>query len=279
MDNINLTWYNQYSLIHNLSKYNNINEYVNKLNMKTDDKNIENKILSIEKDYYDKIKYIEELASNNNKIKILKTKNSLIILQKELEIIKILTKYTLQNKILDYYFFKLCLTLLLDFSETLRLRLNQKDIIHDNIKKKNDTPILNQIISEPINTDKTNIHKLSDVTSDKDNSYDSEFIISRCSYKFCSYQDNCSYNYNLKSKNLCYQDHYVHNMVSADLKILLKYINYKFDNSMNILHTKEILKTINTLSFVIGHMECELKTKCLYLPENQWELCHVVKNK
>ena len=136
MDNINLTWYNQYSLIHNLSKYNNINEYVNKLNMKTDDKNIENKILSIEKDYYDKIKYIEELASNNNKIKILKTKNSLIILQKELEIIKILTKYTLQNKILDYYFFKLCLTLLLDFSETLRLRLNQKDIIHDNIKKK-----------------------------------------------------------------------------------------------------------------------------------------------
>ena len=67
-------------------------------------------------------------------------------------------------------------------------------------------------------------------------------------------------------------------MVSADLKILINYINLK-NISFNALLNKEILKTINTLSFVIGHMELELKTKCLYIPESEWESCHVIKNK
>ena len=68
-------------------------------------------------------------------------------------------------------------------------------------------------------------------------------------------------------------------MVSSDLKILLNYIKNQYEKSNLVLHNKEILKTINTLSFVIGHMETELRTKCLYLPENEWEQCHVVKNK
>jgi hypothetical protein len=67
-------------------------------------------------------------------------------------------------------------------------------------------------------------------------------------------------------------------MVSADLKILINYINSK-NISFNALLNKEILKTINTLSFVIGHMELELRTKCLYIPESEWESCHVIKNK
>ena len=163
-------------------------------------------------------------------------------MQKEYEIIKLLTKYTLQNKNLNYNFFVSCLNILLIFSETLRTRLGQKEIIH-----------------EITNTDTLNI--------------------SRCSYKFCSYQDNCSYNYNLKTKSQCYQDHYVHNMVSADLKILLIYIKQKYEKPKLVPHNKEILKTINTLGFVIGHMELELKTKCLYLAENEWESCHIVKNK
>ena len=129
----------------------------------------------------------------------------------------------------------------------MRIRLGQKEIVHDK------TTVVYQ--------------------------EDNGNIISRCSYKFCSYQDNCTYNYNLKTKNLCYQDHYVHNMVSSDLKILLNYIKNQYEKSNLVLHNKEILKTINTLSFVIGHMETELRTKCLYLPENEWEQCHVVKNK
>ena len=50
-------------------------------------------------------------------------------------------------------------------------------------------------------------------------------------------------------------------------------------NDATFLHNKEVLKTINTLSFVIGHMESELKTKCIYLEEKDWNSCHYVKNK
>ena len=63
-----------------------------------------------------------------------------------------------------------------------------------------------------------------------------------------------------------------------------------------IVHTKEILKTINTLSFVINHMEIELRTKCSTLlsnttsnntdnntlftniPDYKIEMFHIVKN-
>ena len=100
--------------------------------------------------------------------------------------------------------------------------------------------------------------------------------ISRCSYKFCNFKDSCNYNYN-KSKNMCYQDHYVHNMVSADLKVVIDYIEQKYGDTKTISHNKEILKTINTLSFVINHMESELKAKCMYLSETEIESCHVIK--
>jgi hypothetical protein len=135
-----------------------------------------------------------------------------------------------------------CLNIILEFSEILRNRLEQK--------------------------------KINNILDVRDNDK-----IQRCSYKFCSYQDNCVYNYNLKIKKLCYQDHYVHNMVSSDIINIINHINSKYEDTKFILHNKEILKTINTLSFVISHMEHELKTKCLYLPETEWENNHVVKNK
>ncbi len=250
--NQELCWHNNYGFKFD-SNYkldsvtqNKLTEYINKLSNKIDEKNVENKINQIEKDYQDKLKDVENMCKNQQFVEELKQKNSLLILQKELEIIKLLTKYTLQNKNLDYVFFLNCLNILLNLSETLRQRLGQKEINHD---------------------------KQSEQTQEN------EFTISRCSYKFCSYQDNCSYNYNTKTKSLCYQDHYVHNMVSADLRILENYIKAKNEKNNLVLHNKEILKTINTLSFVIGHMELELRTKCLYIPENEWETCHVVKNK
>lgn len=241
-----LDWFKNYSVDINHININRVNDFINKLSNKTCEKNIEYKINQIEKEYQDKLKEVEILCNSNNEVEKLKSKSSLIILQKELDIIKLLTKYTLQNKNLTLTFFISCLNILFDLSETLRVRLKQKEIIHEKI----------------IEDNKSN-----------------EFNISRCSYKFCSYQDNCSYNYNQKTKNLCYQDHYVHNMVSADLKILIEYINQKYEKNNLVLHNKEILKTINTLSFVIGHMETELKTKCLYLPEAEWESCHILKNK
>jgi hypothetical protein len=241
-----MSWFNNYYLEITIPENKKMNDYILKLNNKLN-KNVEHKIEEIEKEYLNKLNELEKLCNNLDKLKEYKSKNSLIILQKELDIIKLLTKYTLSNKNLNYTFFISCLNILLELSEVLRNRLGQKEISHD---------------------------KLMNMNKKYENN-----ILPRCSYKFCSYQDSCIYNYNNKKTNLCYQDHYVHNMVSADLKTLIKYINSINNNNNIILHNKEILKTINTLSYVICHMETELKTKCLYLPEKEWEKCHFVKNK
>ena len=247
-----MLWYNNFNLNIVLPNSEKLSNFINKLNNKSEEKNVETKINQIEKDYIDKLKEIAQLCNSPEEIKLLKSKSSLVILQKELDIIKLLTKYTLQNKTLEYDLFTSYLNMLLELSETLRIKIGQKEIIHDK-----NQPIL------------PNQYKQSN----------EEGLILRCSYKFCSYQDNCTYNYNLKTKSLCYQDHYVHNMVSLDLKILLDYIKQKYEKSKLVLHNKEILKTINTLSFVIGHMELELRTKCLYIPDKEWESCHFIKNK
>jgi hypothetical protein len=99
--------------------------------------------------------------------------------------------------------------------------------------------------------------------------------IKRSSYKFCKFKDSCKYNY-IKKEKICYQDHYVHNMVSNDFKQLLNYIEKKNDNNI-VIHDKDILKSINTLSFVISHMENELRTKCMYLEEAEYENMHFLK--
>ena len=238
------SWYDKYFNTNNnmLINKNDFNKLINILKNQTDQNIVQSKIVQIETDYNQKLKELEDLCDNSEEINKFSKLNSLKILQKELDIIKLLTKYSLQNNQLNYNFFINALKLLLVLSEILRNRLNQVDVK----------------IETKIYTD--------------DN-------ISRCSYKFCNYKDSCSYNYN-KAKNLiCYQDHYVHNMVSGDLKVLIDYIEQKYSHVKVISHNKEILKTINTLSFVINHMESELKAKCMYLAENEIESFHFVKIK
>lgn len=238
-----LSWYNNFSDKPNI-EINNIDKYIDILknsNLNSVEDIIKDKLNQLETDYDNKLVQLDDICNNNNYLNEIKNKKSLIILQKELEIIKLLTKYALQNNQLDYVFFHKSLKFLYELSEILRIRLNQKEIIHENkIVTSNNLP--------------------------------------RCSYKFCNFKDTCSYNYNTNISNPCYQDHYVHRMVSADLLILIEYIEEKFKNPDFIIYNKEILKTINTLSFVINHMENELKTKCMYLDESEWELCHYVKN-
>lgn len=227
----------------NKSLYNDdfLKNLITKLTNKINERNLENKITKIESDYLDKLNNLELFCKNNEEINLIQNKNSLIIIQKELDIIKLLSKYTLQNKNLDYNFFTKCLYTLLNLSEVLRIRLGQKEF---------------------------NINK--NKTSD---------MINRCSYKFCSYQHTCNYNYNNTYKNLCYQDHYVHHMVSSDLRIIISYINSKYQNNNIILKSEEILKTINTLNYVISHMEVELRNKSLYLSNEEIDKCHFIKNK
>ena len=238
------SWYNNFSQKSNI-EINDIDKYINILknnNLKSNEDLIDNKLNQIETEYENNLIQLNNICNDNNYLnENIKNKNSLIILQKELEIIKLLAKYALQNNQLDYIFFHKSLKFLYKLSEILRIRLNQKEIIHENkIFTPNNLP--------------------------------------RCSYKFCSFKDVCSYNYNMTSKNQCYQDHYVHRMVSADLAILIEYIEEKFKDPNFVIHNKEILKTINTLSFVINHMENELHSKCMYLDDSEWEMCHFSKN-
>jgi hypothetical protein len=235
-------WYTNYATPLTINE-DKLNEYIKLLKSVVhvnEDDILQNKVEQIENDYLVKLKMLEIECNNINSIENYKQKNSLEILQKELDIIKLLTKYSLQNNTLEYNFFMAALKFLFDLSEILRARIGQKEIIHD-------TKIINGSIS-------------------------------RCSYKFCNYKDTCVYNYNTKNKSQCYQDHYVHRMVSADLLVLIDYITGKYTDEIQIIPNKEILKSINTLSFVINHMENELKSKCIYANENEWEKFHFVKS-
>ena len=196
--------------------------------------NLENKINIQEDDYNLNINEINELDISNIKNKF-KNRKCLHILQKELLIIKLLSKYSLQTQNLDNNFVIKCLKICFELSEILREKINQKQI--KIINKKN---------------------------------------IQRCSYKFCNFKENCTYNYSKKKTNYCYQDHYVHNMVSHDLLILIYYIEDTYLKNINKNESlKEVLKSINTISFVINHMESELKAKCLYQDEEYWETFHI----
>ena len=196
--------------------------------------NLENKINIQETDYNLNIDEINKLNILDIK-KNYENKKCLHILQKELLIIKLLSKYSLQSQNLDNNFVIKCLKICFELSEILRKKINQKQIKITN--KKN---------------------------------------IQRCSYKFCNFKENCNYNYSKKKHNYCYQDHYVHNMVSHDLLVLIYYIeDDEFENINKNESLKEILKSINTISFVINHMESELKAKCLYQDEETWDSFHI----
>ena len=170
---------------------------------------------NIEIDFNTKLEQLREETKIINISKIYINHKSLEIIQKELEVIKLISKYSLQNNVLDYNFIILGLKFIYKLSEILRIRLNQSVI---NINKQNKNGII------------------------------------RCSYKFCNFKDSCVFNYNKKG-NCCYQDHYVHNMISHDLYALNLYIESIQTNSNLNNYNKEILKSINTLSFVICHME------------------------
>ena len=95
--NKEISWYENYSLNLEIpSKITaiKIDEIINKLNTtKDNEKTVENKINKIEEDYQQKLQDLQSLCTDNSMIETLKTDKSLVILQKELDIIKLITKY------------------------------------------------------------------------------------------------------------------------------------------------------------------------------------------
>jgi hypothetical protein len=223
----------------NKSSLNMTNEIEQIMNSNKFINNIDVKIDEMEVDFMSKMHEIKNTFEKKNINELYSNKSSLEVLQKEVEIIKLISKYSLQNNKLEFEFIITCLKYLFSLSELLRTRLHQPTInINRGVKTIN---------------------------------------INRCSYKFCNYKEECAYNYNFgKKTNQCYQDHYVHNMVSHDVTSLISYIESNYKMNSLILHNKEILKTVNTLSFVIGHMEGELRAKCLYNEPKDWEKFHYI---
>ena len=160
-DIIETSWYEKYYNPNNkmLIDKSDFNKLINILKSQSDQNVVQIKIAQIETEYLLKLKEIENLCINVDEINKLCNLNSLKILQKELDVIKLLTKYSLQNNQLNYNFFMNALKLLLSLSESLRVRLGQVEI------------------------------KIEKIIYNDDN-------ISRCSYKFCNYKDSCNYNYN-----------------------------------------------------------------------------------
>lgn len=206
---------------------------INIINDFQDKKNtLENQIKKIESKYLTDIEDIKTFCNTNEK-NMYSNITSLEILTKEVNLIKIILKYSLSNNELEVKFLDKSLNYLLNLSNILKNRLKQKNL--DIIEKSQ---------------------------------------LSRCSYKFCTFKENCNYYYNKKNNNKCYQDHFVHNMVSRDINIVLEFIKENYDSKNLIKQNKEILKTLNTLSYVIGHMETELKAKCIYLEKKEWDNFH-----
>ena len=85
-----------------------------------------------------------------------------------------------------------------------------------------------------------------------------------------------SHNYNFIKKKGCYADHYPHNMIYADCDALLECVKLFYENEDEI-HNKEIVRCINTISYVIRHMFDELNNLCLYSNRNEHNKFHHIK--
>ena len=81
------------------------NKLTNILKFQNEQSLVQIKITQKENEYVEKLKEIELLCNDSEEINKFNNLNSLKILQKELEVIKLLTKYSLENNQLNYEFF------------------------------------------------------------------------------------------------------------------------------------------------------------------------------
>jgi len=87
----------------------------------------------------------------------------------------------------------------------------------------------------------------------------------KSSYNFCKSRAECKFNYS-NFQNGCYQHHYVHNNVYADITSLIQYLeNVKDDDIESFTKKNRNVHTcISTLAYVTKHMYEELNIFKLY---------------
>tara|TARA_Y100000816_G_C25992643_1_gene518520 strand:- start:142 stop:873 length:732 start_codon:yes stop_codon:yes gene_type:complete len=168
-----------------------------------------------------------------------------------------------------------------NLSELTALELLQKqDLVSSYISKSMQNNVINKkYFYENVRYLKNTSKILSDKLNVKIYNHNYEFVkkekIVRSSYKFCNYKHSCSYNYD-KGKKGCYADHYPHHMVYADCDALLYCIDKYYENDDEISN-KELIRCLNTISFVIKHMLEELNNLCLYSKKEDFDKFHFIK--
>lgn len=185
---------------------------------------------------------LDDSLPSNSKSTTTMLKNSC---DQELDLSQISTinKMNLDDQTLIKY--EVCITNL--------MRKNIKNNMDDMLLKDFSEKILWLIDASSILSSRNNL-PLIQHSNDKNNS------IARSSYKFCNYNYECEFNYNKKKFNGCYAQHYVHNMVWADLCSLNEFIN---NNGVD-KNVIEIKKSINTISYVLNHMLEEINNANIY---------------
>ena len=94
-----MSWYNNFSDKPNI-EINNIDKYIDilkKNNLSSNEDIIQNKLNELETEYDNNLVNLNNLCNNNDYFDKIKNENSLVILQKELDIIKLLTKWYFRN--------------------------------------------------------------------------------------------------------------------------------------------------------------------------------------
>jgi hypothetical protein len=205
------------------------------------DKEEESEIKSFDINLIDFSLNNEKILNEINKILLIKHFNKYTTLEilKKQDLVSSYISKSIQNNLINKKFFIVCINFLKSTSEFLTKKISQSVFNHN---------------TECIKKDK----------------------IIRSSYKFCNYKHNCTYNYE-KGKKGCYADHYPHNMIYADCNALLFCINEYYLDDLEI-QNKEIVRCINTISYVIRHMYDELNNLCLYSKRVDHDKFHFIKS-
>lgn len=161
------------------------------------------------------------------------------------------------NEIIQLDYKTLSVLNILKYQNIISKYLDKYVLQNNNISK----TILLSFVNWLYNTSKYICNKYKINVNIKQNDNPKELL--RCSYKFCSYGNKCQFFYSPNKKG-CYSDHYVHWMIVMDLHNLIEHIDYEYNTDNDtIIQNKEIIKTINTIHFVIRHMYQEYSSAVL----------------
>jgi hypothetical protein len=115
-----------------------------------------------------------------------------------------------------------------------------------------------EILSKRISQLYPDCDKNDDNNSDQECNEKELETICRNSYKFCDFGHTCTFNYSLSEKRDCYSQHFVYPLVLSDIQNLIDHIVMDDGITNDNILIKEVVTSINTITYVINHMFNEI---------------------